>query len=148
MTFSCVYFPLSHTPQINQGDKKTYLFHKVYSLAVLFVLCTLTTGTPGPVLGREEKQRKGEVVCTLQFSDKDWEHQLPHKTGSWKLQTHNSLQAQQELHWYLLEMTQAGLQVQQSVKQTLPSACSAAQTLHPERTFLFFFSLIISMFYF
>lgn len=46
-------FPLPHTPKPIKDDNKIYLFHKEYSLAVLLVLCTLTTGTPGPVLRRE-----------------------------------------------------------------------------------------------
>lgn len=58
-------FPSPTLPKEIRDEKKTYLFHKIYSLAVLLVLCTLTTGTPGPVLRREVKQRKVEVVCTL-----------------------------------------------------------------------------------
>lgn len=51
-------FPSPTLPRTIKDDNKIYPSHKAYSLAVLLVLCTLTTGTPGPVLRREEKQRK------------------------------------------------------------------------------------------
>lgn len=49
-------FPSPTLPKEIRDVKKTYLFHKVYSLAVSLVLCTLTAGTPGPVLRREVKE--------------------------------------------------------------------------------------------
>lgn len=51
----------STVPKSIKDKNEIYLVHKEYSLPLLLVLCTLTTGTPGPVLKTEKKKKTEQV---------------------------------------------------------------------------------------
>lgn len=66
-------FPSSSTVPKSIKDKyEIYLFHKEYSLSLLLVLCTLTTGMPGPVLKtRKNRGSIGWLVLGISVNNKE-----------------------------------------------------------------------------
>lgn len=99
--FMCLLSPLPPSP------KKWGMITKLISQGILTfsITCLVHTYNWNTWSCFEERRKPEEGWGSLYSAV-----QLPHKAGSWQLHTHNSLQTQQEPHWHLSEVTQAGLQ--------------------------------------
>lgn len=140
--FMYVLLPLPHSPKkLRMVRKFTYFIRYTH---LLYYLSCARLQLEHLVLFWGEKKNRGRVgwfaLCSSVTKNESTSYHTRRDPGSsihtipFK-QSRNSTGASREGH---------RLQNQQSVKQALPSACLAAQTLHPEGAFFFF--LIISMF--